>query len=148
MQITKQTTNKTIIEHSFTKTSLDFTWYGRRPRQKTSWKSFGRLPEGRLEDFFEVVWKTSWKSSCTLYFRRLPRRLPISLSKSDPDLKNMYIKSRSEKPAYHIKKRSNGLKTEKMSWKLDIYNFIEHTKYISKWKMSTIWLKSCNKKID
>ena len=91
-----------------------------------------RLPGSRLEDFLEVVWKTSWKSSSALYFRRLPRRLPIGLPKSDPDLKNMYIKPRSEKPAYHIKKRSNGLKTEKMSGKLDRYTFIEHTKYISK----------------
>ncbi|KAG5388289.1 hypothetical protein IGI04_029830 [Brassica rapa subsp. trilocularis] len=57
-----------------------------------------------LEDFMEVVWKTSLKSA--LYFRRLPRRLPISLPKSDPDLRNMYIKLRSEKHAYHIKKTS------------------------------------------
>ena len=139
MQITKHTTNKNIIDHSSRKTSLDSTWYGRRSRQKTSWKSFGRLHWSRLED---------WKSSSALYFRRLPRRLPIGLPKSDPDLKNMYIKPRSEKPAYHIKKRSNGLKTEKMSGKLDRHTFIEHTKYISKWKMRTIWLKTCNKKID
>ncbi|KAF3543113.1 hypothetical protein DY000_02008917 [Brassica cretica] len=33
-----------------------------RLRQKTSWKSSGRLPRSCLEDFFEVVW-TSWKSS-------------------------------------------------------------------------------------
>ena len=102
---------------------------------KTSRKSSGRLPGIRLEDFPEVVWKTSQKSpSSALYFRRLP----IGLLKSDPDLKNIYIKPRSEKPAYNIKKRSNGLKTEKMNGKLDIYTFIEHTKYISKWKMRTI----------
>ena len=91
-------------------------------------KSSGNLPESRFEDFFEVVWKSA------LYFRRLP----IGLLKPDPDLKIMYIKPRSEKPAYHIKKRSNGLKTEKISRKLDRYTFLEHTKYISKWKMRTI----------
>ena len=73
---------------SSTKTSLDSIWYGRRPRQNTSLKSPGRLPWSRLEeDFFEVVWKTSWKSSIALYFRRLPRWLPIGFPKSDPDLK-------------------------------------------------------------
>ena len=45
-----------------------------------------------------------------LYFRRLPRRLPISLLKSNPDLKNMYIKPKSEKTAYHIKKTFKWLK--------------------------------------
>ena len=115
MQITKQTTNKNIIDHSSTKTSLNSTWYGRRSRQKTF---------------------------CALYFRRLS----IGLPKSDPDLKNMYIKPRSVKHAYHIKKRSNDFKTEKMSGKLDIYTFIEHTKYISKWKMRTIWLKNLQQK--
>ncbi|WZZ60063.1 hypothetical protein YC2023_060170 [Brassica napus] len=105
---------------------------------KTSWKSSGRLPGSRLEDFLQVlpnkeksdiktyqnvqicyeretspediqeVHKTSWKSSSALYFRRLTGK---SSQKS----------SRSEKPAYpnpdlknmHIQKRSNGLKTEK-----------------------------------
>ena len=70
--------------------------------------------------------------------RRLPGRLPISFPKSDPHMKNMYIKPRSVKPAYHIKKTFKWLKTEKMSGKLDRYTFIEHTKYISKWKMRTI----------
>ena len=97
-----------------------------------------RLPGSRLKDFFEVVWKTSWKSSSALYFRRLPKRPPIGLPKSDPGLKNMYIKPRSEKLAYHIKKYSNGLKIEKISGKLDRHTFIEHAKYISKWKMRTI----------
>ncbi|WZZ36473.1 hypothetical protein YC2023_019874 [Brassica napus] len=62
-----------------------------------------------LEDFLEVVWKISWKSSSALYFRRLTGK---SSQKS----------SRSEKPAYQIqiskpayKKRSNDLKTDKMS---------------------------------
>ncbi|KAG5393203.1 hypothetical protein IGI04_023166 [Brassica rapa subsp. trilocularis] len=31
----------------------------------------GRLHRSRLEDFLEVVWKISWKSSSALYFRRL-----------------------------------------------------------------------------
>ncbi|KAF3598890.1 hypothetical protein F2Q69_00037094 [Brassica cretica] len=56
---------------------------------KTSWKSSGRLPGSRLEDFLEVVWKTSWKSSSALCFRRLTGK---SSQKS----------SRSEKPAYQI----------------------------------------------
>ena len=60
MQITKYTTNKTIIDHSSIKTSLDSTLYGRRLRQRTSRKSFGS--------------KTSWKSP-----GRLPGRLPGSL---------------------------------------------------------------------
>ncbi|WZZ55232.1 hypothetical protein YC2023_055339 [Brassica napus] len=41
---------------------------------KTSWKSPGRLPGSRLEDFQEVqevVWKTSWKSSGRLSGSRL-----------------------------------------------------------------------------
>ena len=121
--------------------------------QTTSKKSrrLPRSPDDFLEvqttDFqefqmteMEVVWKTSLKSSrrllenllksssSALYFKRLPRRLPIGLLKSDPDLKNMYIKSRSEKPAYHINKRSNGLKTEKISGILDRSTFVEHTK--------------------
>ena len=126
MQITKQTTNKTIIDHSSTKTSLDSTWYGRRLRQKTS-----------------------RKSSSALYFRRLP----INLPKSDPDLKNMYIKLKSEKHVYQtqiwktcISKNVQWLKKKKISGKLDIYFFIEHKKYISKWKMRIISLKTCNKK--
>ena len=49
MQIIKQTTNKTIIDHYSTKTSLDSTWYGRRLRQKTSWKSSGKLHGSRLD---------------------------------------------------------------------------------------------------
>ena len=77
-----------------------------------------RLPGSRMEDFFEVVWKTSWKSSSALYFRRLPRRLPISLSKSDPDPKNMYIKLKSEKPAYHIKKMFKWLKNKESEWNI------------------------------
>ena len=60
MQIKKQTTNKIIIDHSSTKTSLDSILYGRKLRQKTS-----------LEDFLEVVWKTSWKSSGRLLGSRL-----------------------------------------------------------------------------
>ena len=119
MQITKHTTNKTIIDD-------------------LEEDPVRRLPGSRLEDFFEVFQKTSWKSSSALYFKRLPRRLHICPPKSDPDLKNMYIKPRSEKHVYHIKKHSNGLKTEKMSGKVDRYTFIEHTKYISKWKMRTI----------
>jgi len=63
MQFTKQTTNKTIIDHSSTKTSLDSTLYGRRLCQKTSRKS-RRLP-GSPDDFQEVQ-TTSRKS------RRLP----------------------------------------------------------------------------
>ncbi|KAF2578779.1 hypothetical protein F2Q68_00005382 [Brassica cretica] len=51
---------------------------------------FGRfmgslLKYNALEDFSEVrevLWKTSWKSSSALYFRRFPRRLSISLPKS------------------------------------------------------------------
>ena len=58
----------------------------------------------------------------------------------------MYIKPRSVKPAYHIKTRSNGLKTEKMSRKLDKHTFIDYTKYISKWKMRTILLKPATKR--
>ena len=106
MQITKQTTNKTIIDHSSTKTSLDSTWYGRRLRQKTSRKS-RRLPddlddfqevsdnwngsrlEDFLEDFLEVIWKTSWKSSSALYFRQLT-------------CKSSQKSFRSEKPTYQI----------------------------------------------
>ena len=57
MQITKQTTNKTIIDHSSTKTSLDSTWYGRRLRQKTSWKSSSALY------FRWLTGKSSQKSS-------------------------------------------------------------------------------------
>ncbi|KAG5403743.1 hypothetical protein IGI04_009863 [Brassica rapa subsp. trilocularis] len=80
--------------------------------QTTSWKS-RRLP-GSPDDFLEVQ-TTSRKS------RRLPgspddfvRRLPDDFqttNRSLPDLKNLHIKSRSEKPAYS---NSNDLKIEKM----------------------------------
>ena len=67
--------------------------------------------------------KSSWKSSSALYFRWLTGK---SSQKS----------FRSEKPAYpnpdlknlHLQKRSNDLKTEKMSGILDRSTFIEHTK--------------------
>ncbi|KAG5389136.1 hypothetical protein IGI04_030677 [Brassica rapa subsp. trilocularis] len=75
-----------------------------------------------------------WKNIPTEDFQE---RLPINLSKSAPDLKNM-----------HIKKNLNDLKTEKMSGRLYRSTFIEHTKYISKWKIRTIWLKTYNEKID
>ena len=71
----------------------------------------------------EVVWKTSWKSSSALYFRRLTCKSVQKSSRSEktcisnPDLKNL-----------HIQKRSNDLKTEKMSGRLDKSTFIEHTK--------------------
>ena len=35
------------------------------------------------------------RSSGALYFRGLPRRIPISIPESDPDLKNMYIQKSS-----------------------------------------------------
>ena len=96
---------------------------------KTSWKSSGRLPGSRLEDFFEVVWKTSWKSSSALYFRRLPRRLPISLPKSAPDLKNMYIKPKSKRLAYQ--KMFKWLKNRENEWKIiKIYFYRTHKVYI------------------
>ncbi|KAG5392947.1 hypothetical protein IGI04_022910 [Brassica rapa subsp. trilocularis] len=56
--------------------------------QMTSRKS-RRLPGSRLEDFLKVVWKTSWKSSSALYFRRLT-------------CKSSQKSSRSEKKAYQI----------------------------------------------
>ncbi|WZY76932.1 hypothetical protein YC2023_023316 [Brassica napus] len=80
--------------------------------QTTSWKS-RRLP-GSPDDFLEVQ-TTSWKSrrlpgSPDDFVRRLPRspddfqttsrRLTGKSSRSLPDLKNLHIKSRSEKPAY------------------------------------------------
>ena len=73
------------------------------------------------------------------FVRRLPRS-PDDFQTTSKRLtgKSSQKSSRSKKPAYHIKKRSNGLKTEKISEKLDRYIFIEHTKYISKWKMRTI----------
>ncbi|WZZ86704.1 hypothetical protein YC2023_115283 [Brassica napus] len=75
--------------------------------------SIRRLPES-LQNissstlYFRRLWKTyrkssrksSWKYSSALYFRKLLRRLPISLSKPAPDLKNLYIKPRFEKPSY------------------------------------------------
>ena len=100
MQITKQTTSKTIINHSSTKTSLDSTWYRRRLRQNGS-----LLAHYILEDF---------------------ERLPISLPKSAPDLKNMYIKPRSEKPKYQ--KTFKWLKNRKMTGRLDRSTLIKHTK--------------------
>ena len=101
-------------------------------------EDFGRLMGSLLKyNALEDFQKTSRKSSSALYFRRLPRRLSINVPKSALDLKNLYIK-----------KYSNDLKTEKMSGRLYRSTFIEHTKYISKWKIRTIWLKTCNKKID
>ncbi|KAG5414894.1 hypothetical protein IGI04_002461 [Brassica rapa subsp. trilocularis] len=84
--------------------------------------------------------KTSKKTSFlpgSLLARYIFRRLPINLPKSAPDLENM-----------HIKKCSSGLKTETVSVRLYRSTFIEPTKYISKWKIRTIWLKTCNKNID
>ncbi|KAL0747327.1 hypothetical protein Bca101_029329 [Brassica carinata] len=63
--------------------------YGRRLRQKTSWKSSGRLHGSRLTTEIEVVWKTSWKSSSALYFRRLT-------------CKSSQKSYRYENPAYQI----------------------------------------------
>ncbi|KAG5397253.1 hypothetical protein IGI04_019067 [Brassica rapa subsp. trilocularis] len=51
----------------------------------------------------------------------------------------MYIKLKSEKPAYHIKKRSNGLKIEKTSGKLDRYIFIEHTNVFKSKRLEWVW---------
>ncbi|KAF3539728.1 hypothetical protein F2Q69_00024053 [Brassica cretica] len=42
-----------------------------RKSKRLKWKSSGRLPGSRLEDFLEVVWKTSWKSSGRLPGSRL-----------------------------------------------------------------------------
>ncbi|KAG5410711.1 hypothetical protein IGI04_007030 [Brassica rapa subsp. trilocularis] len=69
------------------------------------------------EDFLEVV----WKSSSALYFRRLSRRLPkrlsIGLPKSDPDLKNIYIKPRYEN-MYIISKniKFSVFKSKRLEW--------------------------------
>ncbi|KAF3563548.1 hypothetical protein DY000_02017527 [Brassica cretica] len=60
MQFTKQTTNKTIIDHSSTKTSLDSTW---TPLDME--EDFVRRLPGSPDDFQEVQ-TTSRKS------RRLP----------------------------------------------------------------------------
>ncbi|WZZ77420.1 hypothetical protein YC2023_097992 [Brassica napus] len=73
--------------------------------KKTSSEDFIRRLPG------SPVWKTSWKSSSALYFRRLTCKSSKKSSRSEkicisnPDLKNL-----------HIKKRSNDLKTEKMNF--------------------------------
>ena len=67
--------------------------------------------------------KTSWKSSSVLYFRRLTGKLSQTSSRYEkPTYPNLYVKN------LHIQKRSNDLKTDKMSGRLDKSTFIEHTK--------------------
>ena len=66
-------------------------------------EDFGRLLGSLLESLLKYN---------ALEDGRLPRRLPISLPKSASDLENMYIKPRSEKPAYQktfkwLKNREN-----------------------------------------
>ena len=74
----------------------------RRLRQKTSKKSSGSLlTHYILEDFQEDF--------------------PISLPKSTPDLKNMYIKPRSEKHAY--KKTFKWLKNRENEWNIMLIYF-------------------------
>ena len=66
-------------------------------------------PERRLRH------KTSWKSSGSLLAQKSSRSEKSAYP--NPDLKYL-----------HIQKRLNGLKTEKMSERLDRSTFIEHTK--------------------
>ena len=51
MQFTKQTTNKTIIDHSSTKTSLDSTWVDKTTRLLRSPDDFQEVQTTLSEDF-------------------------------------------------------------------------------------------------
>ena len=116
MQFTKQTTNKTIIDHSSTKTSLDSTWVDKTTRllrspydfkkvqttsRKFRWlcqktfRKFRRLPDdftGSPDDF---------TGSPDDFVRRLPRS-PDDFQTTSRRLtsKSSQKSSRSEKPAY------------------------------------------------
>ena len=79
------------MQQKVTKWKENQTWrFTKTLRSIMKEKTWKKTPlENFQEDFQEVFHEI--RSSGELYFRGLPRRIPISIPESDPDLKNMYI---------------------------------------------------------
>ena len=93
--IQQEVTKWRKIRHKNLPKRSDLLWKGDMGED-----SVRRLPGSRLEDFLEVVWKTSWKSSGSLLAQKSSRSEKPAYP--NPDLKNL-----------HIQKRSNDLKPKK-----------------------------------